>query len=142
MTPHIQKLPLSEQSSFLADTFITPNFETPWHYHPEYELVLIIKSTGRRMVGDHIGYFDEGDLVFMGPELPHVWVNDTKYTTGQADSPASAIVIQFIEQFHTPAFGRARHRASGEAGADAVAEQPAGTVRPVAPGGHRFGPTR
>jgi hypothetical protein len=44
MKPHIQKLPLSEQSSFVADKFVTPYFETGWHYHPEYELVLMIKE--------------------------------------------------------------------------------------------------
>ena len=54
-------------------------FPCPWHYHPEYEFVLVNKSSGRRMVGDHIGYFNEGDLVFMGPHLPHVWRNDEAY---------------------------------------------------------------
>ncbi|HMI03623.1 MAG TPA: AraC family transcriptional regulator [Pedobacter sp.] len=75
------------------------HFPCPWHYHPEYELVLVTKSSGRRMVGDHIGYFDEGDLVIMGPTLPHVWVNDDKYINGQADSPADAIVIHFVDDF-------------------------------------------
>ena len=93
------RLPQELDKSFIVFEEKGTYFPYPWHYHPEYELVLIIKSTGRRMVGDHIGYFGEGDLVFMGPELPHVWVNDIEYTTGQADSPASAIVIQFIEQF-------------------------------------------
>jgi AraC-like DNA-binding protein len=46
------------------------------------------------MVGDHIGYFDEGDIVFMGPFLPHVWVNDPIYLSGKADHSAEAIVVQ------------------------------------------------
>ncbi|MDB5208412.1 MAG: helix-turn-helix protein [Flavisolibacter sp.] len=74
-------------------------FPCPWHYHPEYELVLVTKSTGRRMVGDNIGYFDEGDLVFMGPKLPHVWVNDPQFINGKTDSTADAIVIHFVEDF-------------------------------------------
>lgn len=74
-------------------------FPVPWHYHPEYELVLVTKSTGRRMVGDHIGYFDEGDLVFMGPLLPHVWVNDEPFINGSAGYDADALVIQFLENF-------------------------------------------
>src|SRR5882757_5827609 len=73
-------------------------FPLPWHYHPEYELVLVTKSTGRRMVGDHIGYFQEGDLVFMGPDLPHVWVNDALYYK-HSDLLADAIVIQFEDSF-------------------------------------------
>lgn len=74
-------------------------FPCPWHYHPEYELVLVTKSTGRRMVGDHIGYFDEGDLVFMGPRLPHVWVNDPEYLESRSNTSADAIVIHFVEDF-------------------------------------------
>ncbi len=74
-------------------------FPCPWHYHPEYELVLVTKSKGRRMVGDHIGYFDEGDLVFMGPLLPHVWVNDEEFINGSAGYAADAVVIHFQENF-------------------------------------------
>ncbi|AWO00333.1 AraC family transcriptional regulator [Chitinophaga alhagiae] len=74
-------------------------FPCPWHYHPEYEFVLVTKSHGRRMVGDHIGYFDEGDLVLMGPNLPHVWVNDESFINGGAAYDADAIVIHFQENF-------------------------------------------
>lgn len=93
------RLPKEIDKSFIVFEEKGAFFPYPWHYHPEYELVLVIKSTGRRMVGDHIGYFQEGDLVFMGPELPHVWVNDTKYVTNQVNSAAKAIVIQFVGQF-------------------------------------------
>lgn len=74
-------------------------FPCPWHYHPEFELVLVTKSTGRRMVGDHIGYFKEGDLVFMGPMLPHVWVNDPEYLEEDSALHADAIVIHFVADF-------------------------------------------
>jgi AraC-like DNA-binding protein len=74
-------------------------FPCPWHYHPEYELVLVTKSTGRRMVGDHIGYFKEGDLVFMGPMIPHVWVNDPEYLAEGSPLHADAIVIHFVGDF-------------------------------------------
>lgn len=93
------RLPQELDKSFIVFEEKGAFFPYPWHYHPEYELVLIVKSTGRRMVGDHIGYFEEGDLVFMGPELPHVWVNDEKYVNNQVKSSARAIVIQFVEQF-------------------------------------------
>ncbi|MES2373360.1 MAG: AraC family transcriptional regulator [Bacteroidota bacterium] len=93
------RLPQEIDKSFIVFEEKGSHFPYPWHYHPEYELVLITKSSGRRMVGDHIGYFDEEDLVFMGPALPHVWVNDEQYVNGEADSPAEAIVIQFVEGF-------------------------------------------
>ena len=93
------RLPQEIDKSFIVFEQKGSYFPYPWHYHPEYELVLITKSTGRRMVGDHIGYFQAGDLVFMGPVLPHVWVNDSEYVSGQADSSADAVVIQFVESF-------------------------------------------
>lgn len=93
------RLPQDFDKSFIVFKEVGQYFPVPWHYHPEYELVLVLKSTGRRMVGDHIGYFQEADLVCMGPFLPHVWVNDSKYVNGQADHQAEAIVIHFRDNF-------------------------------------------
>lgn len=93
------RLPKEIDKSFILFEEKGTYFAYPWHYHPEYELVLITKSTGRRMVGDHIGYFQEGDLVLMGPALPHVWVNDDEYVKGEAATPAEAIVVQFVPGF-------------------------------------------
>lgn len=93
------RLPQEYDKSFIVFQEIGQFFPCPWHYHPEYELVLVLKSTGRRMVGDHIGYFDAGDLVFMGPSLPHVWVNDPEFFKGEAGYQADAIVVQFVDNF-------------------------------------------
>lgn len=93
------RLPQDFDKSFIVFKEVGKFFPVPWHYHPEYELVLVLKSTGRRMVGDNIGYFQEGDLVCMGPHLPHVWVNDSQYINGQADHQAEAIVIHFKDNF-------------------------------------------
>lgn len=93
------RLPRDFDKSFILFRETEKYFPTTLHYHPEYELVLIVSSTGRRMVGDHIGHFDADDLVFMGPKLPHVWMNDPQYLNGHADQQADAIVIQFVEEF-------------------------------------------
>ncbi|HEX9227664.1 MAG TPA: AraC family transcriptional regulator [Arthrobacter sp.] len=47
-----------------------------WNYHPEYELHLIRKGTGKYIVGDHIGTFQAGHVVLVGSGLPHDWVSD------------------------------------------------------------------
>jgi AraC-like DNA-binding protein len=93
MKPHIQKIPLSEQSSFMADTFFTPYFETPWHCHPELELVLILKGHGKRFVGNHISDYDEGCLTFLGTNLPHLFRKDNSVGIG------GSLVIHFNEEF-------------------------------------------
>lgn len=92
-------LPQDFTKSFIVFREKGAFFPAPWHYHEHYELVLVKKSTGRRMVGDHIGYFDEGDLVFMGSMLPHIWVNDPEYFDGSAEAEADALVIHFTKDF-------------------------------------------
>jgi AraC-like DNA-binding protein len=94
-----QRLPQEFDKSFIVFRETGKFFPCPWHYHPEYELVLITSSTGRRMVGDHIGYFEKDDLVFMGPKLPHVWMNDSHYINGETEECADGIVVQFVENF-------------------------------------------
>mgnify|MGYP001765157659 CR=1 FL=1 len=82
------------QHSFLAFATHPPRFEFFWHYHPEYELTLIVKGRGRRLVGDSHENFDTGDLVLLGPGLPHTWVS-----TGPQKGDAEAVVIQFAADF-------------------------------------------
>jgi AraC-like DNA-binding protein len=98
MKPLIQKLPLSEHSSFVADTFRTPYFETPWHYHEEYELVLILEGRGKRFVGNHVSDYQEGELDFLGSNLPHWYRKEDARATG------ASLVIHFREAFLGPGF--------------------------------------
>jgi AraC-like DNA-binding protein len=95
----LEKLTLEPKYSFVLQKDVYPYYPTPWHYHPEYELVLVVKSTGQRIVGDSIENFSDGDLVFMGPNLPHVYNNDSIYYEEREDLKAEAIVIHFREDF-------------------------------------------
>ena len=47
-----------------------------WNYHPEYEIHLIRKGTGRFIVGDFLGTFEAGQVTLIGSGLPHDWVSD------------------------------------------------------------------
>ena len=44
-----------------------------WHFHPEYELVLNIKSNGTSIIGDSVELFDQYDMVFIAGNIPHCW---------------------------------------------------------------------
>ncbi|MBX7125531.1 MAG: AraC family transcriptional regulator [Cyclobacteriaceae bacterium] len=81
--------------SFMAYRVIQPAFEFRWHYHPEYELTLITKGAGKRLVGDHYDNYEAGDLVLLGPGLPHTWVSNESGPGGNV----SAVVVQFGEKF-------------------------------------------
>ncbi len=72
---------------------------TPWHHHPEYELVLIVQGQGRRMVGDHVSRFTKNDLVFLGPYLPHQWACDPEEGDSDNGPQDEAFVIQFTYDF-------------------------------------------
>ena len=69
-----------------------PNPLVRWHCHEEYELHLIVATSGKVVVGDYIGHFGPGHLVLTGPRLPHNWIS--------TDAPAEGVplrdrVIQF-----------------------------------------------
>lgn len=80
--------------SFLAFAINQNRFDFFWHYHPEYELTLIVKGKGRRLIGDNHEYFESGDLVLIGPGLPHTWVSDSSMKV-----KSEAVVIQFSVNF-------------------------------------------
>ncbi|MGH8019505.1 MAG: cupin domain-containing protein, partial [Opitutaceae bacterium] len=97
MRARFEKIPSDPQRSFRATDLRLPRFDAPWHFHPEIELTLILASRGRRFVGDRIERFAEGDLVLLGPNLPHFWHNDQKQRSEV--TTAHAIVVQFSPDF-------------------------------------------
>jgi len=64
-----------------------------WHQHPEYEIVYIHKGTGKRHIGQHLSHFEEGALMFIGPNIPHL-----NFGYG-ADNEHEEIVIQLRDDF-------------------------------------------
>ena len=88
-----------ENSSFSVQRHSLNHFLNIWHYHPELELVLIEKSSGTRFVADNIQRFQEGEVVLLGKNLPHMWVNDEDYFDKTLQKTAQAISIHFKEDF-------------------------------------------
>lgn len=52
------------------------NKEPLWHVHPEIELVYVNGGTGKRHIGNQVSYYNNGDLIFLGPNLPHFGFTD------------------------------------------------------------------
>ncbi len=95
----LQKTPTLVDSSFAIQKFLLSHFDVPWHFHPEYEPVLILKSEGKRFVGNNIKNFRPGDLVLLGSNMPHWYRNDSLYYEGHAELEAASIVVQFKPDF-------------------------------------------
>ncbi|WP_080240739.1 AraC family transcriptional regulator [Spirosoma rigui] len=105
-------------ASFIVKELIEPHFDPNWHFHPHYQLFLVVEGTGTRFIGDSIKPFGPGDLVFLGPNLPHLWRSDQAYfaksdklTNPPDESPSASpplvargIVVYFSENFLGEAF--------------------------------------
>jgi AraC-like DNA-binding protein len=98
MKAMLERLPKESGQSFVICDFDYPYYPTPWHYHPEYEIVLVTESCGTRYVGDSITTFEPGDLVLVGPDLPHMYRNDEHYYNIESELRAKSIVIHFSEE--------------------------------------------
>lgn len=99
MKPVVQKSPISENHAFEIKYLTAPHFDFNWHFHSEYQLFTVMKGTGTRFVGDHVGPFKKNDLVFTGPNLPHLWQSDPEYFSGDKAFWTEGVVIYFHENF-------------------------------------------
>lgn len=73
LIPKLKKVELDLGSSLRYSRFTerNPDAKAYWHYHPEVELVYIEKGYGNRYIGNHISKFEDGDLILLGPNIPH-----------------------------------------------------------------------
>jgi AraC-like DNA-binding protein len=94
--PDLELVTVHRDESFKAWYHGYPYSTVRWHFHPEYEIQLIVATTGKMFVGDHIGPFAPGNLVLMGPNLPHNWVSDVP--KGETVEQRN-LVVQFGEDF-------------------------------------------
>ena len=97
MKPALEHLPKEKDHSFVVKFFDYNYYPTPWHYHPEYEIVMVTERTGKRFIGDHISDFHPGNLAFIGPNIPHTYRNDDKYYEEDSTLRAKSVVIHFTE---------------------------------------------
>ncbi len=96
MSPDLEVVQVRHDQSFKAWSHGYPFRTVRWHFHPEYELHLVTATTGNRHVGDHIGAFGPGDLVLVGPNLPHNWISDVPHGERVDER---CLVLQFTDGF-------------------------------------------
>ena len=69
-------VPITQDDLFVIMNHPNAKFDYPIHCHPEYEINLVMKTSGTRVVGDYEEAFEDLDIVMTGPYVPHVWKSD------------------------------------------------------------------
>ena len=104
MKPLLKIIDTQQQEAFqllrVDESFFFPS----WHFHPEYEIMLVLEGRGMRFVGDSIERFEAGDLVFLGKDIPHFYRSDEEYYSGLSPERSKALVVYFKEYFLGDAF--------------------------------------
>lgn len=100
----LQKSPISSEHAFECNYLRASYFDPNWHFHPEYQVFIVLKGTGTRFVGDHVHPFKTGDLVLTGPNLPHLWRSDPEYFEAHKTLVTEGIVIYFPEHLFASQF--------------------------------------
>jgi AraC-like DNA-binding protein len=94
----IQKIHTESYHSFACREYRTPKFETNWHRHTEYELIVITQGHGTLMAGDYIGSYKTGDVFFLAANLPHWFRKQHPKMVG------AVVVVHFKKEIFGKAF--------------------------------------
>ncbi|WOE82662.1 AraC family transcriptional regulator [Pseudomonas protegens] len=95
MKPSFEQVPIDANTSWtLLNRRLPDAIPFEWHHHPEYELTLTLNSRGHRYISHDVALYEEGDLVLVGPNVPHSWSSVERIDPGQ---PCIALVIWFTE---------------------------------------------
>jgi AraC-like DNA-binding protein len=76
---------------FVVRKISLPSFTTDFHFHNECQLVYIVSGSGTRIIGDSVESYQEGDLAFVGPNVPHVWYS--KVSPHEEEQMATSIAL-------------------------------------------------
>jgi YesN/AraC family two-component response regulator len=104
-----------EGSSFrlLHEKVIAEQYSWQYHFHPEYEIVCVLRGSGSRHVGNNFSRYEDGDLVFLGPNLPHagfglnahglheeivIQIKEEVFTQSIISRPEMSVIRDFLEK--------------------------------------------
>ncbi|SEP03396.1 AraC family transcriptional regulator [Mucilaginibacter sp. AW1-7] len=99
MKPQLLKVSSGPAHSFSVRHDVLPDINNRWHCHPELELIYLKKGSGTQFIGDSIKQFKSGDMVLVGPNLPHYWRFDDLYFNSAENKGVEVFVVHFCENF-------------------------------------------
>lgn len=95
--------PITKDDLFIVLDHDNAKFDYPIHCHSEYEINLVMHTSGTRIIGDEQGEFKDIDLILVAPYIPHVWKSDyerNRVVTIQFSGEMLEFPIIFKKQFH------------------------------------------
>jgi len=101
MTAFLEKINVKDDESFFIGIFQDNLEKSTWHYHNTFEISFITEGSGKRIVADSIEDFQPGDLVFIGQDLPHVWIADKEQRT-PSNRTLEMVFLQFTSNVLSP----------------------------------------
>jgi len=81
--------PLNSTDVVFCETLHGDQVNTPWHFHEEMEITLLLSGEFQRSAGDNISSVTAGSLTLLGSQLPHCFA-----TQGNSKNH-SAIQVRF-----------------------------------------------
>ena len=91
----LEQIKLNPKESFFIGIFQDHIDQSRWHYHQEFELSFITEGSGSRIVGDSVEEFHPGDLIFIGPRIPHVWFPEDKHKRQHSGRTLESVYMLF-----------------------------------------------
>ena len=91
----LENIKLNPDESFFIGIFQDHIDQSAWHYHQAYELSFITEGSGKRIVGDSVEEFHPGDLIFIGPRIPHVWFSSEPYPKTHSGRTLESVYLLF-----------------------------------------------
>lgn len=108
---YLEHIDIENTSSIKVNTYVQNKIAVPVHYHPEHEMVYIIRGKGRVYVGNSNTSFNKGELFIIGSKTEH-WFEDEADISGRG-MPSKVVVVQFRKVlfeslWHLPEFEATR----------------------------------
>jgi len=98
----LEEIKLNPRESFYIGIFQDHIDKSHWHYHQEFELSFITEGSGKRIVGDSIEEFHPGDLIFIGPRIPHVWLAEETHRQQHSGRTLESVYMLFNQEIIPP----------------------------------------
>lgn len=75
------------------------------HRHTQAELTWVAQGAGVRFVGDSAASFEAGDLVLVGPDVPHLWVSHARDAGNVHELCVAQFPADLLQTMSVPEWG-------------------------------------